>query len=90
MNTLSSAMKSKHARKDYKEAQDTYWPAAHQEKIREKRKEFARIITTKSTTKQAKEDAQKSLKKLIMYLKENPMLEDHQQQQNKLIFKKNV
>ena len=33
MNTLSSAMKSKHARKDYKEAQDTYWPAAHQEKI---------------------------------------------------------
>ena len=63
MNTLSSAMKSKHARKDYKEAQDTYWPAAHQEKIREKRKEFARIITTKSTKKQAKDDARKKFKK---------------------------
>ncbi len=32
LDTLSSAMKSRHARKDFKEAQDTYWPAVHQEK----------------------------------------------------------
>ena len=60
---LTDAIKSKIARKDFKEAQDTYNPEVHQEKVREKRKEFARIITTKATSKQAKEEAQKSFKK---------------------------
>ena len=35
---LNKAMRSHLARKDFKEAQDTYWPAAHQEKIRKKKK----------------------------------------------------
>jgi TPR repeat protein len=48
---------------DYKEAVDTYNPATHQANIRDKRKEFARIITTKTTSPQAKEDAQKQFKK---------------------------
>ena len=60
---LSSAIKSRKARKDFKEAQETYDPTIHQEKIRDKRKEFARIITTKTTSKQAKDEAQKKLKK---------------------------
>ena len=60
---LTDAIKSKIARKDFKEAQNIYNPEVHQENIREKRKEFARIITTKATSKQAKEDAQKSFKK---------------------------
>ena len=44
-NKLSSAFKSRKARKDYKEAQKTYDPAQHQEKIRDTRKEYTRIIT---------------------------------------------
>ena len=62
-NKISSAIKSRKARKDYKKAQDTYDPQLHQEKIRAKRKEFARIITTKSTSQTAKEEAQKKFKK---------------------------
>ena len=62
-NTISSAIKSRKARKDFKKAQDTYDPTEHQEKIREKRKEYTRIITTQSTPKQAKEEAQKKFKK---------------------------
>lgn len=60
---ITKAIKNKIARKDFKEAQDNYDPAKHQEKIREKRKEFTRIITTQSTTQQAKENAQKRLNK---------------------------
>ena len=63
LGVLSSAIKSRRARKDYKTAQDTYDPREHQEKIRAKRKEFARIITTQTTSKQAKNDAQKQFKK---------------------------
>jgi hypothetical protein len=62
-DTLSNAIKSRKARQDYKEAVDTYNPATHQANIRDKRKEFARIITTKTTSPQAKEDAQKQFKK---------------------------
>ena len=62
-NTLSSAIKSRKARKEFKEAQEAYDPAKHQEKIREKRKEFTRIITTQTTSKQAKEAAQKRFNK---------------------------
>ena len=61
--TLSEAIKVRKARKDFKEAQDTYDPRKHQQNIREKRKEFTRIITTQTTSKQAKEDAQKQFKK---------------------------
>jgi hypothetical protein len=61
--TLSEAIKLRKARKEFKEAQDTYDPREHQEKIRAKRKEFARIITTQTTSKQAKNDAQKQFKK---------------------------
>ena len=61
--TLSEAIKLRKARKEFKEAQDTYDPRKHQEKIRAKRKEFARIITTQTTSKQAKNDAQKQFKK---------------------------
>ena len=61
--TLSSAIKSRKARKDYKTAQDTYDPAQHQDKIRDKRKEYTRIISTQSTTPQAKEAAQKKFNK---------------------------
>ena len=61
--TLSEAIKVRKARKDFKEAQDTYDPRTHQQNIREKRKEFTRIITTQTTSKQAKEDAQKQFKK---------------------------
>ena len=60
---ITKAIKSKIARKDFKEAKDTYDPAKHQDKIRDKRKEFTRIITTQSTTHQAKEEAQKRLNK---------------------------
>jgi hypothetical protein len=63
LGVLSSAIKSRKARKDFKEAQETYDPTIHQEKIRDKRKEFTRIITTKTTSKQAKDEAQKKLKK---------------------------
>jgi hypothetical protein len=63
LGVLSSAIKSRKARKDYKEAQETYDPTIHQENIRDKRKEFTRIITTKTTSKQAKDEAQKKLKK---------------------------
>ena len=63
LGVLSSAIKSRRARKDYKTAQDTYDPRIHQEKIRDKRKEYTRIITTQSTTPQAKEEAQKKFKK---------------------------
>ena len=62
-DTLSNAIKSRKARQDYKEAVDTYNPATHQANIRDKRKEFTRIITTKTTSPQAKEDAQKQFKK---------------------------
>ena len=62
-NTISSAIKSRKARKDYKTAQDTYDPRMHQKNIREKRKEFTRIMTTKTTSKEAKEEAQKKFKK---------------------------
>ena len=60
---ITKAIKSKIARKDFKDAKDTYDPAKHQDKIRDKRKEFTRIITTQSTTHQAKEEAQKRLNK---------------------------
>ena len=63
LGVLSSAIKSRRARKDYKTAQDTYDPRIHQEKIRDKRKEYTRIITTQSTTPQAKEAAQKKFNK---------------------------
>jgi hypothetical protein len=61
--TLSEAIKLRKARKEFKDAQDTYDPREHQEKITAKRKEFARIITTQTTSKQAKNDAQKQFKK---------------------------
>ena len=60
---ITKAIKNKIARKDYKTNQDTYDPTQHQEKIRDKRKEYTRIITTQSTTPQAKEEAQKKFKK---------------------------
>ena len=63
LGVLSSAIKSRKARKDYKEAQDTYDPVKHQENVRDKRKEYTRIITTQGTTPQAKEIAQKKLNK---------------------------
>jgi hypothetical protein len=62
-DTLSNAIKSRKARQDYREAVDIYNPATHQANIRDKRKEFARIITTKTTSPQANEDAQKQFKK---------------------------
>jgi hypothetical protein len=37
--------------------------STHQANIRDKRKEFTRIITTKTTSPQAKEDAQNQFKK---------------------------
>ncbi len=42
-----------------------------QENLRTKRKEFARIITTKTNSKQAKEDAQNSTKRPIIYINQN-------------------
>ena len=60
---ITKAIKSKIARKDFKKAKESYDPEKHQEKIREKRKEFARIKTTQNKTKAAKEDAQKKFKK---------------------------
>ena len=63
LETLSSAMKSRHARKDFKAARETYDPYIHQEKIREKRKEFERILTNKRTKPQVKKDTQKKYDK---------------------------
>ena len=60
---ITKAIKNKIARKDFKNAKDTYDPLQHQENIRDKRKEFARIITTKTTSPQAKEEAQRKFKK---------------------------
>ena len=60
---ITKAIKSKIARKDFKKAKESYDPEKHQEKIREKRKEFARIITTQNKTKKAKEEAQIKFKK---------------------------
>ena len=62
-NKISSAIKSRKARKDYKTAQEEYDPRMHQKNITEKRKEFTRIMTTKTTSKQAKQEAQKKFKK---------------------------
>ena len=58
---ITKSIKNKIARKDFKNAKDTYDPATHQDKIRDKRKEFARIMTTQTKTKKAKEDAQKKV-----------------------------
>ena len=63
ISTLSNAIKLRKARKEFIDAQNTYDPRKHQQNIREKRKEFTRIITTQTTSKQAKEDAQKQFKK---------------------------
>ena len=60
---ITKAIKNKIARKDFKNAKETYEPAQHQEKVRDKRKEYTRIITTQGTTPQAKEIAQKKLNK---------------------------
>ena len=60
---ITKAIKNKIARKDFKNAKDTYDPAQHQENVRDKRKEYTRIITTQGTTPQAKEIAQKKLNK---------------------------
>jgi len=61
--TLSEAVKLRKARKEFKDAQNTYDPRKHQQNIREKRKEFTRVMTTKTTSKEAKVDAQKQFKK---------------------------
>ena len=60
---INKAIKNKIARKDFKNAKETYEPAQHQEKVRDKRKEYTRIITTQSTTQQAKDAAQKKFNK---------------------------
>ena len=60
---ITKAIKNKIARKDFKNAKDTYDSAQHQENIRDKRKEYTRIITTQGTTQQAKDIAQKKFKK---------------------------
>ncbi len=60
---ITKAIKIKIARKDFKNAKDTYDPAHHQEKVRDKRKEYTRIITTQDTTQQAKNIAKKKLNK---------------------------
>ncbi len=46
-----------------KEAKGTYDPAKHQEKIREKRKEYTRLMTTKTIPQAQKEIAQKKFNK---------------------------
>ena len=75
---LFKAIKSRIARKDFKKAQDTFNPEVHQKKRREKGKYFARIITTKSTTKTTERGCtQKSKQRQIMYLNVNQMPEDH-------------
>ncbi len=56
-------MKSRNARKDFKVAHDNDWPAIHQEKIREKRKEFTRLITTANISDEVKKAAQRKLNK---------------------------
>ena len=61
--TLSEAVKLRKARKEFKDAKNTYDPRKHQQNIREKRKEFTRVMTTKTTSKEAKVDAQKQFKK---------------------------
>jgi predicted O-linked N-acetylglucosamine transferase (SPINDLY family) len=63
ISTLSNAIKLRKARKEFIDAQNTYDPRKHQQNIREKRKEFTRIITTQTTSKQAKDDAKKQFKK---------------------------
>ena len=60
---ITKAIKNKIARKDFKNAKETYDFAQHQENIRDKRKEYTRIITTQGTTQQAKDIAQKKFKK---------------------------
>jgi hypothetical protein len=63
ISTLSNAIKLRKARKEFIDAQNTYDSRKHQQNIREKRKEFTRIITTQTTSKQAKDDAKKQFKK---------------------------
>jgi hypothetical protein len=60
---ITKAIKNKIARKDFKNAKETYDSAQHQENVRDKRKEYTRIITTQGTTQQAKDIAQKKLNK---------------------------
>ena len=60
---LNKAMRSHLARKDYKAAQETYDPYAHQENIRDKRKEFARITSSKTASLIAKDIARKKFNK---------------------------
>jgi hypothetical protein len=71
-------MKSRNAREREKEAK-AYEPVTHQEKKSDKRKGFASVITTKSTTIQDKMKHKNNLKVLIMYLNENLKPVDHRQ-----------
>ncbi len=60
---ISKAIQSKIARNYFKEAKDTYDQAKLQEKIREKRKEYTRLMTTKTIQQAQKEIAQKKFNK---------------------------
>jgi len=60
---LTKAIKNKIARTNFKEAKDNFNEEQYQEKIRQKRKEFTRIKTTDSYSKEAKDDAQKRFNK---------------------------
>ena len=60
---LTKAIKNKIARTNFKEAKDNFNEAQYQEKIRQKRKEFTRIKTTDSYSKEAKDEAQKRFNK---------------------------
>jgi hypothetical protein len=50
-------------RNEFKEAQDKFEPSKYQEKIRDKRKEFTRLMTTGTVSQAQKDIAKKKFEK---------------------------